>query len=969
MPDTAKMPGSERETATWPGTNQAGDDLRMQALAHAGIGTWQLLLQTDEFSCDETAARLLGAGEAFPRSGNAADLLACVALQDRPDIGVRIQLCSQMGTPIHRSFRRFAQAGVEGWLELTASRVQLPDGQQALIGTLQDITDWRETEDPQKQSGEVLALALESAGAGTWEIRLDEPHLFRLSPAALRMYCLPPDHPGTMTRDEWISLIDPESAADMAGTLDRFIGSTEPHMAEFKVRDLGEGERWLRIHGCAVNGEDGLPEKIVGLIYDDSERKKADEKLRESECLLRLSQEAARIGTFMTEPGGVTIGSEQFFRNLGLPADTGILEHEMRARLYHPEDRDRVRANIDAVIAERQDYHEMEYRIYRADNGEERWMLSRIRPIWDGQGRPLRIAGAHIDITEAKSAALKLRRTEMLNRGIVDSSPDCIMVLDISGRLRFISKRGREALGINDENSLIGHYWPDQWPPEARAHVAAAIADAAQGSTGRFNARGAVRRGTRRWWDAVVSPLMNEHGEITRLLAISRDVTELREQSERIRWAAEHDTLTGLANRNTFDHRLDELIDQARLRKENIGLLALDVDDFKQVNDTLGHDAGDALLKTLATRVRGLLREGDFVARLGGDEFAVVLKDIPDDTVLPKLGERIIAALNQPIPHGGCILDCRVSIGAAIFPQHGNTRDELLKSADTALYAAKSRGRNNILLYESSLRSELDRRSAMISKARSALRADNVEPFYQPQICLRSGQVDGFEALLRWRDKDGALHAPAEIEAAFADLELAHEISERMQDRIIDDMRRWREDGLEFGHVAVNAAAAEFSRNDFASRLLDKLDAARVPANYLQVEVTETVFLGRGADHVGAALQALKARGIAIALDDFGTGYASLSHLKNFPVDVIKIDRSFIRDLVRDTDDTAIVCALLGLAGKLNIKTVAEGIETPEQASFLIRQGCDVGQGYFFGRPLAASSVPDIIARTSRVSA
>jgi EAL domain-containing protein (putative c-di-GMP-specific phosphodiesterase class I) len=250
----------------------------------------------------------------------------------------------------------------------------------------------------------------------------------------------------------------------------------------------------------------------------------------------------------------------------------------------------------------------------------------------------------------------------------------------------------------------------------------------------------------------------------------------------------------------------------------------------------------------------------------------------------------------------------------------------------------------------------------MRSDAREAIDARRIEPFYQPQVHFRSGELAGFEALLRWRNPQAGIESPATIKAAFEDPRLAVAIAEQMHDLVFADMRRWLDAGMEIGHVAVNASAAEFREGDFAERVLERLRAVDIPPHYFELEVTETVFLGRGAEHVERALRTLSAEGVKIALDDFGTGYASLSHLKQFPVDIIKIDRSFVQDLANNPDDAAILHAVLDLGRNLGITTVAEGVETHIQAAYLRTQGCDIGQGFLFSKAVPRSEVPDLVS-------
>jgi len=300
-------------------------------------------------------------------------------------------------------------------------------------------------------------------------------------------------------------------------------------------------------------------------------------------------------------------------------------------------------------------------------------------------------------------------------------------------------------------------------------------------------------------------------------------------------------------------------------------------------------------------------------------------------------------------------------MGAALFPDHGKQPEDLLKSADIALYAAKSSRRGQAVTFEPAHRAELQQRQSMIALARNALAGDRILPFYQPKVNLADGTVHGFEALLRWRHDSRGIQLPATIGAAFEDLELAAAISDRIIDQVILDMRGWLDQGIAFGHVAVNAGAAEFRSDSFAESVLERLERADIPSRCFNLEVTETVFLGRGSEYVERALKLLSKAGVAIALDDFGTGYASLRHLKQFPVDVIKIDQSFVQNMEADPDDAAIVEAVLNLGKSLQIEVVAEGIEAASHARRLAAMGCNYGQGFLFSQAVAAKDVPGLV--------
>ena len=424
-----------------------------------------------------------------------------------------------------------------------------------------------------------------------------------------------------------------------------------------------------------------------------------------------------------------------------------------------------------------------------------------------------------------------------------------------------------------------------------------------------------------------------------------------------------HDALTGLPNRALFQRRLDELGRECGSR--DFALALLDVDDFKLINDTQGHDAGDALLLAFAERLKEAVGPKDLVARLGGDEFALLLMGRSDARQLEAFSTKLLERLRVPCDHRGEVVQCCASIGASSCK--GVDGQDMLKHADLALYEAKASGRGAFRLYDPAMWSTMIKRGEMLSLAASSLKGDFIVPFYQPKVHLRSGEIIGFEALLRCCLPGEQACGPDRVAAAFEDSALAVMLSDRMVEGVIENIAAWRAAGLPFGHVAINAALAELRRGDFAERLLAKLDQARIPPICIQVEVTESVLLGRGIEHVERTFHDLADNGIKLALDDFGTGFASLTHLKRFPIEIIKIDRSFVRNLQIDAEDGAIVDALIGLGRALKIEVVAEGIETRAQRDFLGALGCTVGQGFLFGGAMPAAEIPGLLRGNSPV--
>lgn len=607
-------------------------------------------------------------------------------------------------------------------------------------------------------------------------------------------------------------------------------------------------------------------------------------------------------------------------------------------------------------------------------------MITRL-PLVGRGGRPGRALPSWIAArngTPLKEPAVVERATRVVPAGtewlgqadslcrLFDASSELVAILDSRGRILSLNEGGRKALEREKVRCRVGDAWAAFWAVEARTEAAKAVRAAVGGGSARFTARRRNPDGAISWWDIVLSPLPGAGGPPFSVAAISRDVTDQKVAEEQLRWAADHDPATMLPNRALFQRQLESEIGRAAAASGSFGLLLLDLEGFKCANDTPGLAAEDALMCDVVSRLRAGIRRNDFVARLGDDEFAIILGDIAAADDLTAAAEAIFDRLGEPFFQEGRRVECQATIGASIFPQHGSSRLELMKNAGTALYTAKATARGTLRIFEAALRCEMQRLNSMVSLARYALREGRVVPFYQPKVDLRSGALYGFEALLRWSHPTMGTQLPETIQAAFEDDRLSVALSDRMIALVLRDMRRWIDQGIEFGHVAVNAAAAEFRRGDFAERLLGQLRAAAIPPALIHLEVTETVFLGRGSEHVLRALKTMSAAGIQIALDDFGTGYASLSHLKQFPVSTIKIDRSFIRDLHEDAGDEAIVRTLVSLGQSLGVNVVAEGIETPAQSAYLRKHLCAYGQGYLFGAAEGAVDVPALIDRFAR---
>jgi diguanylate cyclase (GGDEF)-like protein len=468
-------------------------------------------------------------------------------------------------------------------------------------------------------------------------------------------------------------------------------------------------------------------------------------------------------------------------------------------------------------------------------------------------------------------------------------------------------------------------------------------------------------RGTRPngeiFWVRAMAEAETVDGKVSRIFGAVQDITDRKLAEMRIHDLAYRDQLTGLPNRASFIDKLTASVEAARAKGASVALIKFDVDHFREVNDALGHNKGDALLKSIANKLWQDFSAVGTVARMGGDEFAVMLRGATaDDT--RRWAADFVEQARTLFRHDTATLPLGISSGIAIFPEHGENAEAIIKNAKIALLEAKTQRRGKVVLFDPGMREALDGKKALLRRVWAGITNKEFVLFYQPIVGLRSGKVTGLEALIRWNDPEFGLLLPGHFMAAFDEPELSVALGDMVFDMAIAQMRAWLDDGVEFGNVAVNLTTAQFRLGDLAETILGKLARAGVPPQRLTLEVTENVYMAWGADVVAATVRKLHAAGVEIALDDFGTGYASLSHLRQFPIDKLKIDKSF----VQSAESTAIVDAVINMGLSLGMRVVAEGVEKPEQLSLLRLKGCDFVQGYIFAKPLEAERIAPFIA-------
>jgi len=458
-----------------------------------------------------------------------------------------------------------------------------------------------------------------------------------------------------------------------------------------------------------------------------------------------------------------------------------------------------------------------------------------------------------------------------------------------------------------------------------------------------------------------ITEVRDERGQIAHYVGVFDDISELHDKEQRIRHQAFHDALTGLPNRALLSDRLDHAIAASRRGDHNTAVMFLDLDRFKVVNDSLGHDVGDELLKEVARRLKTGLRKADTVARLGGDEFVVLSAEWNNPGDVATLAEKVQGLLEKPFDIADRELHIGVSIGIALYPSDGVDASELLRSADTAMYTVKESGRNGYRFFSADMNAAAVERLTLEMELRQAIDRGELEVHYQPKFTLASGRMAGAEALVRWRHPQQGMISPVRFIPLAEDTGLVVPLGEWVLRQVCRQVAAWRRAGFRHGPIAVNVSARQLALPDFASRVAAILGEEDVDATAIDLEITETAIM-REPERAAAMLTSLAVFGTRVVLDDFGVGYSSLGYLKRLPISVLKMDRSFINDVIEDTDAAALARGIVQLARYLSIEVVAEGVETEAQAAFLRDSGCDMVQGFLFARPMPAAEVERFLA-------
>ncbi|MEX0983839.1 MAG: EAL domain-containing protein [Actinomycetota bacterium] len=659
---------------------------------------------------------------------------------------------------------------------------------------------------------------------------------------------------------------------------------------------------------------------------------------------------------------------------LGIGRDMWLSEFMAWEQIVHPDDRDRVLAASAEAVSSGEDFR-IQYRAIHAD-GHDVWIREEAVLVRDDAEVPLYWLGLMLDVGELVSTQVGLRAAQEQYGALVEQIPAIVYVdvADGSWMTTYVSPQIEEILGVAPETYRAN---PDLWArmlhPEDRERAIDAYErgrDSGVAFSMEYRLIGSDGRIV--WFQDSALVLPGPTGAPAFIQGVMLDITERKAAEDRLAYLAYHDNLTDMPNKAMFDELLDLALARARRNDRGVAVLALDVDNFKLVNDSLGHEAGDRLIRMVADRLREDTREMDLMARQGGDEFLLLLGDIDPTSPLAdtdgvtiaaeSVAHRVQQALSQPFTVDGTELYITASIGIALYPRDGEDAGDLLRNADAAMFRAKTTGPGHFMFHEREGSNALSKLS-MSTRLRKAVEQKVWRLHYQPLVDLHDGSMFGVEALIRWPGPNGGLTPPGEFIPLAEEMGLIDEIGEWVVEEICRQDAEWRAQGIEL-EIGFNLSPRQLSQADPVNRIADLILAEGMDPSRVTVEITESTAM-HDPDRIIELLRGFKDRGLQLAIDDFGTGYSSLSRLRYMPVDVLKIDRTFIREVNADAQSASMVSAIIALANNLGMQPLAEGIETVEEWEFLADRGCAFGQGYYFSRPVPAEEITALHQRSS----
>lgn len=735
----------------------------------------------------------------------------------------------------------------------------------------------------------------------------------------------------------------------------------------YRIVTASGEERWVWEQGRAVSSDSSGRCVLEGFIADINEKKSADEALLDSERRYRLLAENVRdvIWTANTSLE-FTFGSPSTFGLLGYTPEelTNLTAEDVLSPTSYG-DLSRLVADLrqaEAVGTDALEAHTRELEIVRKDGGTI-WTENEISLLRTSSGEVTGILGIARDISRRKAAEGDLK----IQTSAINAASDYIVITNVNGEIEFVNAaferdtgyqlqdiRGRKP-SILKSGQQDSEFYRQLWE-----RVLA-------GETWQGEIVNRRKDGSIYVEDMSITPVKNEDGVIEHFIAIKRDITDKKVYERKLDHLAHHDHLTGLPNRLLFSDRLTQSIAQAHRKDKRMAVMFLDLDRFKYINDTLGHNVGDQLLKQAAHRLSLTVRKVDTIARMGGDEFTVILSDIETATDAAKVAKKVLDALAKPFQVDGEELFISASIGISVYPTDGLDVETMVRNADAAMYRAKEQGRNTYHLYTDALNTAAVERLTLANSLRKAVERNEFIVHFQPRVDIKTGKILGAEALVRWQHPEMGIIPPSQFIPLAEETGLIIPLSEWVLRQSCFQNQKWIDKGYDPIDIAVNISGKHVEHRGLKSTIVKVLKESGLDPSHLEMELTESTLM-QNPDHAISVLTKIKQMGVKISIDDFGTGYSSLSYLKQFPVDAVKIDQSFVRDVTTDPDDAAIAGAVVAMAHSLKLKVIAEGVETIQQLEFLRDLNCDEMQGYFVSRPVPAYEFEELLLQSTRNS-
>jgi len=900
--------------------------------------------------CNQAMARLLGRGDASSllgaRLGNfidASDPGDGGLLRDFIQGGHRMSAAEYQRRDRHGRMRYFV-------VNFTGDVVD-----ERLLGgwgTLQDITRLKEAEAALRISEGLYRVLAESSPLGIWHVDARGRTVYA-NPAMCRMLGV----------DTWEQLGDASYTSFMDTASIEVVQEQDERRRQgersnYEVNLLGADgvTREVFVAGAPIFDDAGALIGTMGTFVDLTDRRRAEAELKESESRFHLVAE--QTGELLYDYNlaeGTIAWHGAITRIMGYtPAEMAAFNIDAWMDHVHPDDRDAVLEALRRAQAEQKEFH-TEYR-FRTRDGEYRHIEDRGAFLSGKQGQAVRMLGTMSDVTERK----QIQRRLQVAANALESMVEGMVIQDADLKIVQVNRAFSAITGYRPED-VLGSNADCLYSNRQDEHVRRRVRERVR-QRGYWRGEVWYRRKTGEVYPALlsVSTAHNEKGELTHYISVFSDISQYKHYEERLTFLAHHDPLTGLPNRSMFQDRLRQAIARAQRNAAQCAVLFIDLDHFKTINDSLGHSVGDELLKQVAQKLKDCVRESDTVARLGGDEFTILLDEIREDASAGVVAEKVIAALRAPFLHAGNELFTAASIGISVFPSNGRDVAALLKNADAAMYQAKKAGRNTYRYFSHEMSSEAVENLVMANSLRQALENEQFTLYYQPFVHLESGHVTGVEALLRWKHPELGITEPGRFISVAEDMGIIDQIGEWVLESACRQLQAWRERGRDPVRMSVNLSARQFKQPNLVTQILRVLERTGTVPNQVTLEITESMLM-ENPTATARMLSRLSDVGIYIAIDDFGTGYSSLGYLKHFPIHYLKIDKSFVQGLPHDPDDVAITRTIIAMASSLDIRVIAEGVESEAQRRFLMDEGCRLGQGFLFVRPVTAKALTPVL--------